>query len=60
MRGANISYKIYAFLYFSVLISHLETKHALDGETLFLGLPVFMSRLRDCYGHRNLLTVKTL
>ena len=46
--------KTNVFLYISVLISHLVTKHTAGGETPILGLPAFLSRSSECCGPTNL------
>ena len=50
------SHKTNVFLYISVLISHLVTKHIQQAEKpLFysVGLPAFLSRLSECSGCTN-------
>ena len=55
------SRKTNVFLYISVPISHLVTKHIqhAGGETPILGLPAFLSRSSKCCGARIYFTVKT-
>ena len=46
-------------LYFRSDFTYGGETCTVDGETPFLGLPAFLSRLSDCYGRRNIFTVKT-